>query len=129
MYFSNWIFESSTKSYIPDRLISSFSPFTNCFALRNYFFDCKNTNEKFSSILKWHSPKLIWVLTIINSNSCCLLLCVAFVKKPSSYFWLIMVYLGSFIQIRKYIYFVIEIKYLWLLHVSFPWRICNCFIF
>jgi len=39
-----------------------------------FFFYCKNTNEKFSSSLKWHSPKLIWVLTIINSNSCCLLL-------------------------------------------------------
>jgi len=31
-----------------------------------------------------------------------------------------MVYLGSFIQTRKYIYFMIEIKYVWLLHVSFP---------
>lgn len=46
----------------------------------------------------------------MNPNSSCLLLCMAFVKKPFLWFQLIMVFLDYFIKIRKYIYFTIEIN-------------------
>ena len=96
-----------------------------------------NTNEKFQSVQQWHSPNMLWMLTLMNPNSCGLLLCVTFVKKSSLWFQLIMLYMDYFITTRKWIYFTLEINnscyYTYHFHEAYimfysQFCLCKCWI-
>lgn len=111
--FLRGVFETSAKSCIPETDWISYgafsSPFMDCFALI-FFFSTKILMRNSNQFRKRHFSNMWWVLTIITPNSCCLLLWVTFFKKPSLLFQLIKLDLDSFIQIRMYVYCIMEIN-------------------
>ena len=113
-----------------------FSSLHEFLCLKKYIW-YENTNEKFQPDQKWHSPNMLWILTLMNPDNCGLLFWVTFVKKSSLWFQFMMLYMDCFIKTRKWIYFTIEINnscyYTYYFHEAYvmlysQFCLCKCWI-